>query len=78
MDDLHLDLTSLIHKYSKTNDTKLLIFTLQVLNEYFSKTTVYNVSKSQNIVVEAISLISNTSSDKNTIYQLLGEFLTVS
>lgn len=77
VEQLHYNLMSLIHQYDQNNDNKLLIFTLRTLNEYFNKTTVYNISRAQILVVETISLISNDTADKHTIHQLLGEFLDV-
>lgn len=77
IEDLHQDLTRLIQKYENEKNLKNLILTLQSLNEYFGKTTIYNVSKAQDLVVETISLISHDSAEKATVYQLLGDFLTV-
>ena len=78
IDDLHQDLSQIIEKYAKNNDTRAIIFTLKSFNDYFSKTTVYNVQNAQSLIVETLSLISNDSSEKDEIYQLLGKFLTVS
>ena len=73
-----MDLSSLLHRFDNNNNTKLLIFTFKVINEYFGKTTVYNIDRSQHLVVEALSLISHDSAEKHIVYQLLGELLTVS
>lgn len=76
--DFGEDLMTLIETYSTKQQSDNLIFTLNILGNFFTKTTVENVSKLKGLIVKCLSLISYDGEKKEQIHNLLSNFLTVS
>lgn len=68
---------TLLDKYSSENKSSDLLFTLEVINAYFKKTTLENLSQLKDLVVKGVSLVAFDGDQKEQIHKQLSDFLTV-